>query len=833
MKHLFSLPFLILSSYIIMLSQNTAYGANKQDTAEVELDPVLVIGKRHKSDARLIGNKQISDRIIYSKDLENRGANIGDALNGELGIHANQYGAGASSPIIRGHEGKRAKILQSGSETLDMSLMAPDHAVTVDTLLAKRVEILRGANSLQYSSGNVAGLINVVDNKIPTEMPEDKADGKMLLRYNSGNREKLWSGGATFALGNHMALRLEGLQKNSDDYRVPDSSYTETRYHKRYAILDSKYRNVLDSNGNIMSTDTPIASGSHPQGYQTLPNRVVFEPYQTHHNHVKNSYSDSKVFNVGLSWIGTKGYLGGSYSYRKDNYGLPAHYHLHDGFHAHVLNVYAKPYLKVAPQLAEDEDILYRNPTVACAVKDENGVWCGLKPIEYQPASIMMTNKRYDVRGELRHLPKYLDKIKISATHSHYHHDELHNGSQTHAFSSYFDNKAQNFRLEFVHKPVGRWTGAWGLQFLRSENGALSDEHIHNKKCDFKKKGNCLGQQTLTSNTSRNWSIFALGEYRGDKLDADLGIRLEKQKIAMKYDEKKIRDNLCNWACKGDVSKLMPDLSPHQSRALSVAGSVNYRLTDKLKLGLIASHQERIPNAQELYTHGIHVASSAFEIGNKNLKNEKSNNIELGLQFQNGKLDYKISTFYNHFSNYIYMMRLNTFHNKVNGNLKMLRYIQAPARFYGIEGQVGYQINPTYHVSLSGDFVQGKLTEGPKIDMDKQVFKDQENGGYVPRLSPARMGLRIKAHFNPAWSGDIEYFRTFAQKRTSLYEDSTPANHLLNAKLSYRKMIRNQQFEWFMQANNLLNKPIYSHTSFLSHVPQMGRHINMGVKFEF
>lgn len=42
--------------------------------------------------------------------------------------------------MIRGQEGKRIKVLSSGNETLDMSAMSPDHAVAVDSLLAKKLK---------------------------------------------------------------------------------------------------------------------------------------------------------------------------------------------------------------------------------------------------------------------------------------------------------------------------------------------------------------------------------------------------------------------------------------------------------------------------------------------------------------------------------------------------------------------------------------------------------------------------------------------------------------------------------------------------------------------
>lgn len=67
-------------------------------------------------------------------------ATIGDALNSEVGIYANQFGAGSSRPVIRGQDGPRVKVLQNSSENVDVSTLSPDHAVTVDQFLQNKLK---------------------------------------------------------------------------------------------------------------------------------------------------------------------------------------------------------------------------------------------------------------------------------------------------------------------------------------------------------------------------------------------------------------------------------------------------------------------------------------------------------------------------------------------------------------------------------------------------------------------------------------------------------------------------------------------------------------------
>ncbi len=154
---------------------------------------------------------------LIIKSLPEGGTTIGDALAGELGVSSNQYGSGSSRPVIRGQDGPRVKVLQHASETADVSTLSPDHAVTVDPILAKQVEIIRGPSTLLYSAGTVGGLVNVTDQKIPTQMPEEGLEGTAGLRYNSGSDEKLASAGVSGVLGDQFALRVEGSKRKAND----------------------------------------------------------------------------------------------------------------------------------------------------------------------------------------------------------------------------------------------------------------------------------------------------------------------------------------------------------------------------------------------------------------------------------------------------------------------------------------------------------------------------------------------------------------------------------------------------------------------------------------
>ena len=60
------------------------------------------------------------------------------------------------------------------------SALSYDHAVPVDALVTERIEVLRGPSALLYGGSAVGGVVNVIDNRIPSE-PIDGFGGRADL----------------------------------------------------------------------------------------------------------------------------------------------------------------------------------------------------------------------------------------------------------------------------------------------------------------------------------------------------------------------------------------------------------------------------------------------------------------------------------------------------------------------------------------------------------------------------------------------------------------------------------------------------------------------------
>jgi iron complex outermembrane receptor protein len=208
--------------------------------------------------------------------IERRSGTLGESLTSLPGVNSDTFGGGASRPVIRGQTAPRVKVLSDGSEVMDASSISPDHAVTVEPLLAERIEVLRGPATLLYGGGAIGGVVNVVDKKVPTAVPENGVEAEMELRGATGTKERAGVVGITAGEG-QFAVRVEGMKRRTSDYDVPD----------------------------------------WPGGK------------------LEGSYSESSQGSVGMSWITPRGYVGLAFTHLESKYGLPGHNHEYEGCHPH------------------------------------------------------------------------------------------------------------------------------------------------------------------------------------------------------------------------------------------------------------------------------------------------------------------------------------------------------------------------------------------------------------------------------------------------------------------------------------------------------------------
>jgi len=244
---------------------------------DLTIEEIVVTASPVHSDSE----KVIQGISILSGDnlRESAAATLGETLNSELGISSTAFGPSVGAPVIRGQSANRVKVMQDSLDTLDASNASPDHAPSIETLLAERIEILRGPATLRFGNGAIGGVVNVIDKRIPTKLSDD-ISGAIEIRHASVNDQ---TNNVVSVDGSHnnWAWHVDGLYRGSNNVQIP--------------------------------------------GYANEPH----DDEESSHGFIGNSNSRTSSGNAGISWIGNTGFIGVSVNHTNNNYGIPPGAHQH------------------------------------------------------------------------------------------------------------------------------------------------------------------------------------------------------------------------------------------------------------------------------------------------------------------------------------------------------------------------------------------------------------------------------------------------------------------------------------------------------------------------
>lgn len=205
------------------LAQVTVAGGS-----DVSIDIVIDVMRQHETvvvsaspDVRGHDEMYQAASVLEDRELARRAeTSLGETLAGEPGVHGAWFGPGASRPVIRGFAGDRVRIMTNGLEVGDASSTSPDHAVGAGPLGAERIEIIRGPATLMYGSNAIGGAVNVLDNRIPSVVPDEAVSGSVLLRGGSA-ADEIAGAVSLDGGGRQVAWHLDGYTTSAGDLDTP------------------------------------------------------------------------------------------------------------------------------------------------------------------------------------------------------------------------------------------------------------------------------------------------------------------------------------------------------------------------------------------------------------------------------------------------------------------------------------------------------------------------------------------------------------------------------------------------------------------------------------
>lgn len=426
--------------------------------------------------------------------------------------------------------------------------------------------------------------------------------------------------------------------------------------------------------------------------------------------------------------------------------------------------------------------------------------------------TIRLRQQRWDLAGELRPERAFLRAVTYKLGHSDYRHEEREGG----ATGTVFKNRGHDGRVEFLHRRLGPMEGAFGLQTSVFDFQALGAEAF-------------LPRTETESNALFVYEELPLGRPRAgaeDGVKLSFGGRVERTSVR---------------ADPFLVAGKAADERRFTARSASVG--VFAPLTGTLGLASGIAYTQRAPTYQELYADGPHLATGAFEIGNRHLGRERSAAINLALRRRGNGWRGSVGVFYNRFEDYIALAPATNgagaalFRDAEDRTLpatadagaanyaqpiRQYLYAAIPASLKGFEAEGAWPL-----------WQRGARRIEVELRADHTRATNREDDAPLPRMPALRYGgaLIYKAERVLA---RLEVLHVRKQDRVPQGESPVDGYTLLGAALNYR--LRRQGIDWegFIKADNLLNEEARSATSFLrDRAPMAARGVSVGLRGAF
>lgn len=264
---------------LLIASGSIVWTAQAEEQPISELEAVIVTSPLQQK----LSESAMPVTVISDDELRMKtGHSIGDTLKNELGISSQSFGPGVGTPVIRGQAGPRVRVLNNGIGANDMSAISPDHATSVEPLLAERIEVLRGPATLLYGSGAMGGVVNVIDNRIPGKT-FDKILGTALEQRFDSTSDETSTAMKVEGSKDHLAYHLDGFYRHRNNMDIGGSGIDTAK---------------------VAITDPGLDIVDNPKGY------------------LNNTGAEAISGSAGLSWIDDFGFAGASINNINNNYGI-------------------------------------------------------------------------------------------------------------------------------------------------------------------------------------------------------------------------------------------------------------------------------------------------------------------------------------------------------------------------------------------------------------------------------------------------------------------------------------------------------------------------------
>lgn len=233
----------------------------------------------------------LSAFTVDKKEINNTQArHLTEVLQNKVGFTSKSGYQAALT--LRGMSGRRLLVLRNGTRRFS-SYPAGFMSHTMNIYDLERIEIEKGASSVIYGAGAMAGIINLID-KSPFK--QDGLNMKLTTGYGTINNEKNgllcggWSNGK-------FALKSGYRYRTADNFSYPDGTVAENSFYTDQDLFVTTGYQFSDKQSLVFTTD--IHRGG-PWGKPVGFNGSDYMRVQTLHENTNNYSLKYKLYHDGL-----------------------------------------------------------------------------------------------------------------------------------------------------------------------------------------------------------------------------------------------------------------------------------------------------------------------------------------------------------------------------------------------------------------------------------------------------------------------------------------------------------------------------------------------------
>ncbi|TMO62042.1 TonB-dependent receptor [Pseudoalteromonas aurantia] len=803
-------------------SQSVTTDKSGQFTINVDADSQLHITKNNYLDARLdvttnngyvtvtLKPSSVESIVVYASALHKNNVEmaspvtvlagdelknaakptLGETLKGQPGINSSYFGPVSSSPIIRGLDGPRVKITQNGLDSSDASRVGPDHANTNESLSAQQIEVLRGPATLLYGSGAIGGVVNVVDNRIPTDIIESLS-GAAEYSHDTVSNTNTYA--AVLEAGHEgFNFHFDGVSRKGGDYETPQFNLPHDEHGED------------DHHDDHDDHDDHGSEADHDDHHEEAPETA---------NKVDNTYIDSQQVNFGTSYVNDHLTLGLAFGRIETDYGIPAHSH-EDHDHGHDDHDDHDDHDSDAHDDHDDHADEHTEEAVYARVKQDR--WQALF--------------NYSLHNQ------WIESINVRAGYTDYEHSEIEHG----AIGTTFKNKTTELRTGVEHR-IGEWHGIIGYHYSDSDYEAQGAEAFTpatetKSHALFLLEERTFGDFTLELGArieDFQLSSLVTNESHHDDDHDDHGHDDHDDHGHDDHDDHGHDDHDDH----GEFETIAYELDMTNFSA-SIGGVYNFAEGHNFSVNL--SRSERAPLTAELLSNGTHIATGTYELGlgyeieegeihfePQTIEQETATNIDFSVRRFMGDFGYTVNVFYNDIANYYYQQNTGLMYTAEHGLEEadhfhegaspVFKFVSNDAELYGIELDAHYRINDKNRVKVFADSLTAKL----------------DNDQYLPRIPSNKFGVKYEFE-HAGWKANMTITRYNSQSNITSYETQTNGYTLIDTSLRYDFEAQGIDFVGYANIDNLTDELGFVHSSFIKdQAPLPGRNLKLGLRAYF